>query len=53
MHSVLVTCANGFVGKALCELLVDNEMSVKAAIRNGDGVRSGRVGFISVGEIDR
>lgn len=52
MRSVLVTGANGFVGKALCDLLVDNEMSVKAAIRKSDGVHEGRIDYIAVGEIN-
>lgn len=52
MRSVLVTGANGFVGKALCDLLVDNEMLVKAAIRKSDGVHDGRIDYISVGEIN-
>lgn len=51
---VLVTGANGFVGKALCELLVDNEMSVKGAIRRDVGISvwNDRVDLISVGDID-
>lgn len=51
-HSVLVTGANGFVGKALCELLVGRDMHVSAVVRNSVAVQDARFDYISVGDID-
>ncbi|MDO8597491.1 MAG: NAD-dependent epimerase/dehydratase family protein, partial [Sulfuricaulis sp.] len=36
MTQVLVTGANGFVGAALCELLVEQRIAVRAAVRTGN-----------------
>jgi len=52
VDTILVTGANGFVGKALCELLVDNGMLVKAAVRSDVSKLDDRIDYISVGEID-
>lgn len=54
MTAVLVTGVNGFVGKALCRLLIDNEFQVISAVRNhADNDTQGQVVDIhSVGNID-
>lgn len=49
VSSVLVTGASGFVGKALCRLLVESNMSIKAVVRNSDS--TGGVVVIPIGEI--
>ncbi len=51
-HNVLVTGANGFVGKALCELLFAHGMTVTAAIRNEASMQNDRFSSIPVGDID-
>ncbi len=51
MGSILVTGASGFVGKALCDLLVDNGVSVRAALRN-TVVENAGIDCISIGDID-
>ena len=51
MGSILVTGAGGFVGKALCDLLVDNGMSVRAVLRS-TAVEDSVIDCISIGDID-
>jgi UDP-glucose 4-epimerase len=45
---VLVTGANGFVGKHLCRFLLENGDRVVGAVRNGRGLRELPVGVIGV-----
>ncbi len=52
MRSVFVTGANGFIGQALCRLLTDSGISVRAAVRNSAGMLDDRIDYISVGGID-
>jgi len=50
---VLVTGANGFIGRALCARLAASEnMTVRAAVRRGQGDLPGTCEFVDVGEID-
>ena len=51
--SVLVTGANGFVGRALCATLVDHGHVVRGAVRRNDGVVSSRIARVTVGEINK
>jgi len=48
---ILVTGASGFVGKALCQCLRDNDMLINAAIRKSAGSEGSEACFFSVGEI--
>jgi len=49
---VLVTGANGFVGKALCELLVDHGFFIRSAVRSNDSMQNNGADFTVVGDID-
>lgn len=48
---VLVTGANGFIGRPLCAALIKKQGSVKAAVRNADGLTSNR-DTVAIGSID-
>jgi len=50
MCNVLVSGANGFVGRALCDLLISHEMNVSAAVR-GNAARKKGLNSVSVGDI--
>lgn len=52
MGKVLVTGANGFVGKVLCHTLIDRGFSIKAAVRDCISVLDDRIDCVSVGEIN-
>ncbi len=51
-RTILVTGANGFVGKALCALLLAHGMSVSAAVRKHSNMQGGRFNYTFVGDID-
>lgn len=50
--SILVTGANGFVGRALCDTLLMNEYVVKGAVRTNDIILSSKISRMTVGEIN-
>ena len=50
--SVLVTGANGFVGRALCASLIADGHIVKGAVRRNDGVVHPGTSLVNVGEIN-
>jgi len=53
MTNVLVTGANGFVGRALCAALVERGMAVRGVVRTLNSVGDDSRGdFVAVGEID-
>ena len=49
---ILVTGANGFIGRDLCAFLRENGYSVRAAVRNNVRDVSGTDEYIQVGDID-
>lgn len=51
MKRVLLTGANGFVGRSLCAALGQSGYEVRAAVRTADAAVAGAVQAVSVGEI--
>lgn len=52
MASILVTGANGFVGRALCENLVHHGHEVRGAVRSGKVILNPKISRVVIGEID-
>jgi UDP-glucose 4-epimerase len=54
MPNILVTGANGFIGKSLCDFLVETDVNVFACVRDSKkDTRDKNISIISVGNIDR
>ena len=52
MTTILVTGANGFVGHALCDSLLQHGYHVRGAVRSNDVILNSRILRIPVGEIN-
>ena len=52
MASILVTGANGFVGRALCDTLLQHRHVVRGAVRRNDVILNSKISSVTVGEID-
>ncbi|MEW6117620.1 MAG: SDR family oxidoreductase [Nitrospirota bacterium] len=50
---ILITGANGFVGRALCKVLFDAGLSVRGAVRKRENASSFHDDLISIGDIGR
>lgn len=54
MPNILVTGANGFIGKSLCKLLVESDFSVIACVRNcKQEIWDKNISELSIGNIDQ
>lgn len=52
MTSIVVTGANGFVGRALCDTLLDKGYTVREAVRRNIGTKNSIISSVAVGEIN-
>lgn len=52
MTSILVTGANGFVGRALCEHLMQQGYVVRGAVRRSEIILDSKISRVTVGEIN-
>ena len=49
---LLVTGANGFVGRALCDTLIQHGYVVRGAVRRSDVILNSKISRVTVGEIN-
>ena len=50
--TVLVTGANGFIGRALCDTLLGHGHVVRGAVRRSDVILNSKISYVTVGEIN-
>lgn len=52
MTTILVTDANGFVGRSLCDFLLQHGHNVRGAVRRNDVILNSKISRVTVGEIN-
>lgn len=52
VKSILVTGANGFVGRMLCDTLLDHGYIVRGAVRRNDVIINPKISSVTVGDIN-